>query len=188
MKIISSNIKVKYLKEDEGTINKLTLRLLLGESPLIIDVGAYDGSDAIEFSSIFPRGVIYAFEALPKNFLKLWQNCYTLDNIITVCGAMGKNSGVNNFFQSSGTSDGSGSILPPSEVLQRHPSVLFLQKDEVVVLETTLDTYFETKMVSKVDLIWLDAQGAEQIVLEGGSSLLKKNSLCLHGSERNSFI
>jgi FkbM family methyltransferase len=176
IKIISSSVKVKYLKEDEGTINKLTLRELLGPNPVIIDVGAYDGSDAIEFSSIFPNGLIYAFEALPENFLKLWQNCQALDNIITICGAVGKTSGVKNFFQSSGTSDGSGSILPPSQHLSRHPGVLFLQKDELVVLETTLDTYLSTKIVSKVDLIWLDAQGAEQIVLEGGSSLIKKTS------------
>ena len=58
--------------------------------------------------------------------------------------------------------------------LQRHPTVFFEGEDKSSVITITLDTYFNSIGISKVDLIWIDVQGAERLVLEGGKELLKK--------------
>jgi FkbM family methyltransferase len=104
------------------------------------------------------------------------KNCQKFRNIIPVCAALSNHNGVSEFYQSSGGSDGSGSILPPTGHLEKFPTVTFKNEDKIHVPTITLDTYFEAKNISRVDLIWIDVQGAEKLVFEGATELLKVTS------------
>jgi FkbM family methyltransferase len=157
-----------------GAIDKNFAKTLFDSNPLIIEVGAHHGFDTLEFATLFPESKIYAFESFPGNFLHLQKNCQHFKNITTVCSALSNTNGVTFFYQSSGSSDGSGSLLTPTIHIKNHPTVFFEDKDKSTVITITLDTYFNSIEISKVDLIWIDVQGAEKLVLQGGTELLKK--------------
>jgi FkbM family methyltransferase len=163
-------------KDVHGEINKNELKDLLKPKPVIIEIGAHNGSDTVQFASIFPQSTIYAFEPFPNNICRLIKNCQNFNNIIPVCAALSNRNGVSEFYQSSGGSDGSGSILTPTLHLEKHPTVFFKEEDRVTVVTITLDTFFNKDRNSSIDLIWMDVQGAEKIVLEGGTKVLKKTS------------
>lgn len=166
--------QLKNSKEPLGEIDKKFLQKTLNANPVIIEVGAHYGHDTLELSVLFPEARIYAFEPFLQNFIQLQKNCQHLKNVTAVCVALSNSIGVNIFHQSSGTSNASGSILLPTNHLQRHPTVFFDGEDKKEVITITLDTYFDSIDISKVDLIWIDVQGAERLVLEGGTELLKK--------------
>ena len=169
-----AKVQLKNSKAPKGEIDKKFLKKTLKANPVIIEVGAHYGIDTLELSILFPESRIYAFEPFLQNFLQLQKNCQHLKNVTTVCVALSDSNGVNIFHQSSGSSNASGSILSPTNHLQRHPTVFFEGEDKSAVITITLDTYFNAIGISKVDLIWIDVQGAERLVLEGGKELLKK--------------
>jgi len=164
---------VKHSFDTNGTIGIQTLIPLLGQSPLIIEIGAHTGTDTQKFASAFPRGRIYAFEPHPKLFCMALQATACFHNVTLVPVALGNSLGFQIFRQSSGTSDGSGSLLEPAAVLARHPTVHFRKQDEVVVATSTLDEYAAMSGIERIDLIWIDAQGAEGLIFEGATTILK---------------
>jgi FkbM family methyltransferase len=167
------NEKVKYSVDSSGAIGKKSLRELLGSNPKIVEVGAHIGVDTQEFSRIFPEGIIYAFEAHPSLYAVLQKKCKYLENVKCLNLALSNKIGFSIFRQSSGASSGSGSLLTPTSHLARHPEVLFLPEDELIVPTLTLDSYFEFLQGFKIDLMWIDVQGAERIVLEGAIKCLE---------------
>lgn len=156
-----------------GTLGKTSLLELLTTMPTIIEIGAHEGGDTMEFSLLFPKGRIYSFEASPKLFAMLYRRCYKLRNVTLVNAALSDRNGVSHFHQSSGVYNASGSLLPPTEHLVRHPDVHFEPEDMVIVPTITLSEYFNITALKYVDLIWVDVQGAEKLVLEGGFEILK---------------
>lgn len=111
--------------DSEGAIGKLSLVEILCNTPTIIEIGAHEGWDTQEFSLLFPQGSIYSFEAHPELYSTLHRRCNKLANVTLVCAALSNTNGVSRFHQSSGMSNGSGSLLQPTEHLNRHPSVFF---------------------------------------------------------------
>lgn len=155
-----------------GTVGLQSLMPLLGPHPKIIEVGAHVGTDTQKFAAAFPRGHIYAFEPHPKLFCQACHTCSRYSNVTLIPVALSDSSGFQTFRQSSGSSDGSGSLLKPTGVLTRYPTVLFQPEDAVVVATGTLDEYLEICEVPNVDLIWIDAQGAEGAIFEGATRTL----------------
>ena len=172
-RVVFNRFKVTLIQYSTGEVNKNELKEILNAKPVIVEVGAHNGSDTVQFALIFPEATIYAFEAFPINFYQLLKNCQDFKNIIPVSAALSNYNGVSIFHQSSGGSDGSGSILNPTGHLEKFPTVIFRKEDKIQVPTITLDTYFSAKSISRVDLIWIDVQGAEKLVFEGGKELLK---------------
>jgi len=153
--------------DTNGEIGKQTLRSLLGDQPLIIEVGAHIGLDTEEFALAFPRGTVIAFEPHPRLHSQLTDRTRFYPNVTCFGVALSDGPSVRRFHQSSGSSDASGSILTPTRHLSRHPSVTFLAQDQTVVVTTTLDAYVEAAGIDKISLLWIDVQGAELLVLKG---------------------
>ena len=74
-------------------------------------------------------------------------------------------------YVSSGSSDGSSSLLPPKEHLNVFPTVYFDSK--IKVTTTTLDAWAESNNIRKIDFMWLDLQGMELNVLKSGTNILR---------------
>jgi hypothetical protein len=72
---------------------------------------------------------------------------------------------------SSGTSDGSSSLLKPKEHLIDHPQVTFNKKIEVNSI--TLTDWANKNNVKKIDFFWLDLQGLELDVLKTSPQLVR---------------
>ena len=154
---------------------------------VVLDIGANDGGSSCVFQHLFPAGRVYAFEPDPRAIA----NCKTrlaIGNLDAarfelyegaVCDAIGEAE----FFQSDGKDpnfnwyptgyDLSGSLMKPiSETPLSIPSIYF--KDTIAVKTTTLDAWAQDKALERIDIVWMDVQGAEARVLLGAQQTLPK--------------
>src|SRR5206468_3057636 len=114
------------LTEDDPTALILSrVRSTLGESPIIVEAGAHNGSDTARLSQYFRSGIVHAFEPVPELFSKMVERTRCLPNVHRYNLALGASSGNATLYLSGGTSDGSSSLLRPKEHLDFHPDVTF---------------------------------------------------------------
>ncbi len=135
-----------------------------------IEVGANDGSDTKWMSDI-PNVTVHAFEPDPRLPALIKRNVFWNHR-----AAVGNQIGVTNFYPSLISNDiewtQSGSIHRPTGHLERYPKVKFGEPFEILI--TTLDNYCHTLGIKEVDFIWVDAQGAEGDVIQGGQEILTR--------------
>ena len=155
---------------------------LLDSHPLVIlDVGANDLGTTCAFKSLFPCAYIHAFEpdirAINNGRARLAQIATLAKRITFHECAVGKFDGLRDFYPSNGHSpemgwydsgyDLSGSLLAP--IAASHPgleTVYFERPVEVQCI--TLNSWVRKFRPRKIDLIWMDVQGAELEVIQGG--------------------
>jgi len=152
-------------------------------TPVILDVGANDGGTSRMFQHYFPLGRVYAFEPDPRAISHCKQRIEIghLDpsRFELFEGAVSDETGFCVFFQSDGHDpnwyasghDLSGSILTPtSERPLGSPDLFF--KSTIQVKCITLEDWLLLKGISKIDVLWMDVQGAEARVLKGMKSFV----------------
>jgi len=134
----------------------------LPASPIIVDCGAHIGTDTVEFATQ-PGTRIYAFEPVKDIFTQLVTNTKDYENVTCFNVALSSFDGVADMYISSGYSDGSSSLFKPKRHLEYHPDVYFNNIEQVKC--SKLDTWAKQNNVNHVDMLWLDMQGAEQMML-----------------------
>lgn len=140
---------------------------------VIFDVGSRDCKQSIELYHLFPNAKIYAFECNPntleicKNNIKNYQDRITLiegavcdyDGVITfypinqektITTWADGNPGASSLFKSNGT----------------YRAEYYVQ-DEIQTKCHRLDSVMMKYNIPKVDIIWMDLQGAELLALKG---------------------
>lgn len=138
----------------------------------IFDVGSRDCQQSIEFYHLFPHSKIYAFECNPNTLPLCRQNIekyrdritliegavtnydgnilfYPIDQEKTVTTWKDGNPGASSIFKSNGTYDAENYI-----------------QYEISTNCHRLDTIMEIYGIEKVDILWMDLQGAELLALE----------------------
>jgi len=167
--------KVKKLKKQKkskkGEINKESLKDILPIRPKIVEAGAHIGRDTIDLAKLWPAGKIFAFEPVNEIFSQLIKNTQPYKNISCYRQALSYRNGTQEIYISSGSSNGSSSLLFPKEHLKVHPEVLFI--DSEIVSTTTLDSWAEETGITVVDFLWLDLQGMELSVLKASKNIMK---------------
>lgn len=152
----------------------------LPNNPVILDIGCNDGYNTINFSSLFPNAQIFGFEPEPRS-LDVFRAKGIPDNVKIFEYALSNTNGVDTFWRCSGfeperpgqrESDWSGSLLKPKIHLDAVPWMKFDTTFNVITKR--LDTWFEQTSIDRIDLIWMDVQGAEHLVFEGASGILDK--------------
>jgi FkbM family methyltransferase len=147
---------------------------------VIFDIGSLHCLESIEFSKRFKNSSIYAFEANPESYKVCLENTKDIDNITVV------NKAVNDY-------DGTCIFCPINEdetittwfdgnrgassLFKANGSYDHIEKyvqDEIEVPCIRLDSFCEENGIDKVDLIWMDLQGAELIALQSLGNLLSK--------------
>jgi FkbM family methyltransferase len=148
---------------------------------IIFEIGAHFGSDTEKIYHLTSGATIVAFEPDPRNFEMLKKRdigeIATLENL-----AISDCVGEAEFYLSNGSSltgyelfdknewSASSSLKEPLKHLERHPWVKF---DKKVIVETiSLDRYCRWKRIKGIDFIWMDVQGAEDLVLKGAQTTL----------------
>jgi FkbM family methyltransferase len=159
------------LHREPNGIPKRVLGVLLGPSATVLEAGAHNGSDTVELAALFPAGHVHAFEPIETLRMELQRRTANLANVSTYPFALWRQTGMRPMHVSAGTSDGSSSLLRPKEHLEVHPSVLF--ETAVEVPTTTVDEWRQMYSVSRIDLLWLDLQGAELDVLAAAPETLR---------------
>jgi FkbM family methyltransferase len=156
------------MKIQDWIINNLSL------DSIIVEAGAFDGSDTQFFCDRFTNGKVYAFEPVDELFNFCSQKLYQYKNLNLFKKALSSETGQQNIFISDrfGQIFASSSLLKPKDHLQVHPQITF--NVERIIESITLDDFCEQEKIEKIDLMWLDMQGAEPSVLKNSITTLSK--------------
>jgi FkbM family methyltransferase len=146
----------------------------LPENPIILDAGAFDGTDTVAMAKMWPNSTLYAFEPVPQIYGWLTNNTKSCSNIYCFSVALSNKVGVQKFFLSEdpnnpGINSQSGSLLAPKEHLN-YSHIEF--KNETIVPIITIDRWAQENNVSRIDMMWLDLQGMELDVLKASPDIL----------------
>ena len=168
-----------------GTISPLYLQdQLQTDAPVILEVGANDGSHTLAFLKLFPNARIFAIEPDPRAFDKLKTNVAG-KRVSIFEMAIGAADGEAEFHVSSGLPpnlppedqayyaqgwDQSGSLKSPKAHKTIWPWCKF--ENTIVVPVKRLDTWVRENGLDRIDLIWADTQGAEGDLIAGGNRAL----------------
>jgi len=151
------------------------LETYVPEVKTIIEAGACDCADSLVMVTDHPQAHVYAFECNPETIalcrkvdseqITLIEKAvsdidgeltfYPIDTKLTVTTHKNGNPGASSLFK-----------------VGDYPVEKYVQK-EIKVESVRLDTFMAQNNVSEVDLLWLDAQGAELQILRGLGSRLK---------------
>lgn len=134
--------------------------------PTVLEIGCHDGSDTIRMAQIRALRWI-GFEPDPRNVAA----CEARGLSVNAC-AIGDECGEMPFWASGGrTPEGqenwsaSGSLCKPTLHLEAHPWCEFRETRVPVVTLDSLE-------IPRVDLAWIDVQGAQMKVIRGGRATL----------------
>lgn len=153
----------------------------LPENPLIIEAGAYTGTETVRLAQQFPHSTIHSFEPVPELFAQLQKNCAPFAHINCHQKAISSTSGTELLHLSHKPAtphkiSQANSLHAPKERLTRSP----IQFDRTITVETiSLDAWSAQEGVNTVDLLWLDTQGHEKSILEGAAKLLPTISVIM---------
>lgn len=182
--------QLQQLQRFKHKISMAELQQLIGRGdPTILELGAHNGSDTIDFIEAFPRGTVHCFECDPrpiaqfKNNLRL-QALARSGRVVLHEFAISDAEGEHEFYQSGGRPnpthhvvdwDYSSSLLKPTGHLQMSPWCKFDKK--ITVPTRTLDAWYNEyarRLPPLFDLVWSDLQGAEHLMIKGGQSVLNR--------------
>ena len=146
----------------------------LPTNPVIIEAGAYDGTDCVLMAKRWSQSTVHSFEPIPYLYANLANATKNHANIHTYQLAVGDSVGqatmyVSEYPNNPGVPSQSSSLLAPKDHLI-YSSVLF--KQVITVPVTTFDAWAEQNNVDHVDLMWLDMQGYELNALMASPKIL----------------
>jgi 2-O-methyltransferase len=158
------------------TVHEHIVSLLQKPDPVILDIGCNDGTDTQSFLRLCPGAKLYCFEPDPRALVRFKTNLsWCLDKVALFEMAISHRNGKTEFHPSNGDGEAkewdlSGSIRRPKRHLDEYDWVRF---DEPISVETRrLDDWSAEANLNKIDLIWMDVQGAEADVIAGGKQAL----------------
>jgi FkbM family methyltransferase len=155
-------------------------------SPCIVELGARCGEDEPVLSSLCSETAHYVMVEPDA-----WNCQHIIDkglhqNRWLIVGCVGHVDGYTKFHPSlsdDGVTRGSGSWREPLRHQQCIAGVKFPAHMETVVPCFTLDTIFERQWLTKIDLLWVDIQGAEREMILGGTEALSHTRYCFMETE-----
>jgi FkbM family methyltransferase len=185
---------IEQLSQNGENIASRRIKYLLNKVDLnsvrtILDIGSWHLKQTIEMAIIFPNAAIHAFEPNPDTYAvckSTWQNLPEgmRNRIFIHQVALSDKVGKVDFYpldksKTSSSNEGIASLNPLKAEMDG--SLLgdkWVQK-KISVESNTLDNWCNMNGVRKVDLIWMDVQGAELSVLSQGKETLRDvKALC----------
>lgn len=176
LSITNYSCSAEYLKFQHPTQALDIIAPYLPENPIVIEAGAFDGTDTLFMAKRWPKGIIHAFEPVPEIYTILKNKTMNITNIKTYQLALSNKIGKASFHLSHENSkpnmvSQSSSLLAPKEHLTYAPHIEFKKIIEVETI--TLDAWVQQNNIAHADLLWLDLQGYELQVLQSSPLLLK---------------
>lgn len=170
---------MQYVVEDMRVFNSyLTQTFKNKEVEVIFDVGACHALESVELSKKYPNAKVYTFEANPVSYDVCLENTEGYDSITVINEAVNDYDGVCKFYPMDKEKtittweDGNQGA---SSLYRANGQYDFIEKYvqyEIEVPCTRLDTFCEKNGIDKIDIIWMDLQGAELKALQSLGPLL----------------
>ena len=143
------------------------------ENFVIFDIGSRDCDQSIEFYNAFPNSKIYAFECNLNTLDICKKNIEPYSDRITLIeGAVCDYDGNITFYPINQNKtittwgDGNPGASSIFKSNGKYPVETYIQ-DEIITKCHRLDSVMDKYDISKVDIIWMDLQGAELLALKG---------------------
>ncbi len=151
----------------------------LPDNPIILEAGAYIGSDSTKFARTWPSGHIHAFEPVPELFEKLKEKTKNFANISCYPYALSSHDGIAIFHvaekpENPHKATQAGSLLAPKERL-KHSTIHFPRTINVPTI--SLDSWAQKYTISEIDMLWLDMQGHELSVLKASKRIVETTQI-----------
>jgi FkbM family methyltransferase len=148
----------------------------------VFEIGAADGRDTIRYTELFPTAKVFAFEPVPNSFLKLQQTTQDKPQVSVLNAAMSDVVGTASFniaewpdASSLFASNRTGSTFDDYNVA----------KTTIQVKTETIDNYCQCENIQAIDLLKMDAQGAELSILKGAEKMFEQRRVGLIYTEVN---
>lgn len=170
----------KTMKRARPVTNPFTLQanLIDTKNPVIFDVGAHIGQTCKIYRNKFPRAKIYCFEPFPESFIELSKNQIPGSN--TFCHQVALSDSTGKALLNANINSATNSLL---ETDKRGASIwgegLLDTISQVTVDTTTIDDFSQSNNISGIDILKMDAQGAEFSILKGAHEMLKGQKISL---------
>ena len=170
---------MQYVVEDMRVFNSyLTQTFKNKEVEVIFDVGACHALESVELSKKYPNAKVYTFEANPVSYNVCLENTEGYDSITVINEAVNDYDGLCKFYpmdkEKTVTTWEDGN-QGASSLYRANGQYDFIEKYvqyEIEVPCTRLDTFCEKNNIDKIDVIWMDLQGAELKALQSLGSRL----------------
>jgi FkbM family methyltransferase len=148
------------------------LRLLKPRKAL--HIGASYGQEAGLYHTL---GIeTWHIEAIPQVFELLQNNLDGLAGQHPVHACLSSEAGLSTTFHIANNDGLSSSLLPLGRHRNEYPSITY--EKEIVVNTETVNSLIEKQIIDPgIDFILIDAQGAERLILEGATNLLRTEDL-----------
>lgn len=163
-----------YIKIQHKEIKKL----LHTDSPTIVEIGAHEGGDSKKFLEQFKNLQLFCFEP-DDRCIRVFKEKITDNRCVLVEKAVGNKNGKVTFYPSTGCPDevgtrkdfnASSSIVKPTNNPESYPWLHFKEGVEKDIIR--LDDFVQENAIEHIDFIWIDVQGAERDLIEGGRKAL----------------
>jgi len=135
---------------------------------VILEIGSRDAIQSIEFSKLFPNAKVYTFECYPPCIEKCVENIKNFQNIEIIPKAVSNINGKSKFYPIS-RNVGAGSLF---KITKEYGHDCVFPQEQVNVESIRIDTWAKEKGIEKIDLVWIDIQGAEYEAFEGMGEFL----------------
>lgn len=138
----------------------------------IIEVGARDCQESVQFSDLLPDATVFAFECNPHTINLCKQNIENHPNIKLIEKAVSDKNGKITFYPIdvkrtiTTWSDGNPGASSLFKASGKYPVEQYVQK-EIEVESITLKKFLDDEEINSIDVLWMDIQGAELIALQG---------------------
>ena len=138
----------------------------------IVEVGARDCNETLDFEATFPRARVFAFECNPATLPICRHAVQGRDRVKLIEKAVSDRRGQITFYPTDpartvtkheGGNPGASSLF---RAAPDYPHETYVQ-NEVTVETTTLADVMAEDGVEQIDLLWMDIQGAELLALKG---------------------
>lgn len=167
----AANITILPYNDSQAALN--FIKPLLPENPVILEAGAFDGTDSVRMSKFWPKATLHSFEPVPGINKLLQAKTKAFKNINCYQYALSDKNGTAKFHVSKtpeGDLYGSSSLLPAKDHLNYYP---YNFKEEITVETLTLDSWAKKFNIKHLDFMWLDMQGYELPTLKASTEILK---------------
>lgn len=143
-------------------------------SPVILEAGAFDGTDTVRIAQRWPGATIYTFEPIPELFAEVERRTSHLAQVQRYPVALSDRTGPATFYITGDPNDENSkgrecsSLLPLNDVFTPQ----FAIRESPTIQAITIADWAHSEGVDQIDFMWLDMQGMELPTLKAAGPVL----------------